>query len=76
VLPAPEFTETAGLFTKSVPLIVTVWELVDPVIGFGLTLTIMGGGAANASEDRNNMSPIKDPAIFMYVSKGLTVRES
>jgi len=40
--PPVQVTNTLGLFTKFVPLIVIVCALVDPVTGFGLTLLIVG----------------------------------
>ena len=40
--PPVQVTKTVGLFTKFVPLIVTVCALVEPVTGFGLTPLIVG----------------------------------
>jgi hypothetical protein len=48
--PVDQVSRTVGLFTKPVPLIVTVCPLVEPVTGFGLTLLIVGTARASLAE--------------------------
>ena len=48
--PPVHVTNTVGVLTKPVPLMVTGWELLDPGTGFGLTLLITGAAAETENE--------------------------
>jgi hypothetical protein len=61
--PPVQVTKTVGLFTKPVPLMVTVCPLFEPVTGFGETLVIVGAAVAGATTWK--------PAVFDACPSGL-----